>query len=133
MQYRPILTLPFTASGAVPANRFVGFDGAVCGADAKSLGVTRFGADDGKAGETIVLGTAVLELAEAVVKGDKLVSDANGKGVKATALAAVVTAEIEAATEAALDAAPTITAGVDAGETPVTSTAANGAIITASS
>ncbi|MDP8256445.1 MAG: DUF2190 family protein, partial [Candidatus Alcyoniella australis] len=139
MQYRPILTLPFTASGAVAANRFVGHDGALCGADAKSLGVTRFGADDGKAGETIVLGTAVLEVGEQVAKGDRLVSDANGKGLKATALAAAVTAEIAAALDAAptitaaLDAAPTISASVDAGDTPVTSTGANGEIITASS
>ena len=109
-QYHPVSdgVLPFTASGAVPANRFVGFDGAVCGANAKARGVSLFAVADGKAGSVLTLGTAIVEAGEVLAVGDELVSTAAGKAVKAAALAAAIT--------------------VASGATPVTSSAANGAI-----
>jgi len=116
------------AAAAVTAKRFVGYDGQHCGAGKKAVGVAYF---DAALGEQITLygrGNVVEVTAGSggLAVGDRVASDANGKGVTAAALAAA--APVVDETKATIDSTKLT---VDSGATPVTSTAANGAVITA--
>lgn len=107
-----LLALTVAASGAVAANRGVGYDGAQATvAGQKVLGASRNAAADTEKLTLDVLGTTTWESGAAIAVGDKLVVDAQGRVVPAAALAV---------------ANPTVNAGAVA----VTSTAANGAILT---
>lgn len=122
-QAHALLTLTVLAAGAITANRAVGYDGAQATvAGQKVLGVATADIADATHGALDTLGTTVIETGGAIVAGDALRVDASGRAVAASALAV---------------ANPTITvddssiaATLDAGATPVTSSAANGAIIT---
>lgn len=85
----PILIKPFYAEGAVTGRRFVkhgSYDNTAIQASAntdKLFGISNIlGAADGGALDVIELGIAELDLGGTVTRGDKLTSDANGKGVE---------------------------------------------------
>lgn len=68
------------AVAEISENRFVGADGTV--GVGKSLGVTRYGANEGEACDVISLGEAEVTAAESVSVGDYVKADADGKAVK---------------------------------------------------
>jgi hypothetical protein len=106
-QAHDIFTLSFIASGAVAAYRGVDFSGAqITAAGARPAGIAKRGAASGAGFEAAVIGTAVCEAGGSFSVGDPLQMDSSGRVIAATALV------------------------VAAGATSVTSTAANGAIIT---
>jgi hypothetical protein len=89
----PVLTLTVSASGAVTAHRFVGYDGAqVAASGGKALGVATFDATDGKDLSVDALGTTVVETGGAIAVGDDLVSDASGQAIVNPALGGEVVA-----------------------------------------
>lgn len=103
-----LLYLPFTASGAVAAYRAVTFAGAQATTQGEKVaGVARYAAEDTKDFAATVKGTAVIESGAAISVGDSLIVDAQGRAIPTTGAL-----------------------GVDAGATQVTSSAANGAILT---
>lgn len=111
-QAHPLLVLTVLAAGAITAGRAVGYDGAQATvAGQKVLGVAETDVADGKHGAVATAGTTIVESGGAIAKGDALRVDANGRAVPAAALAV---------------ADPT----VDAGAVAVTSSAANGDILT---
>jgi len=77
------LILSFTASGAVPANRFVAFDGTLCGDGAAALGVARDTCADGDPGDAVVEGVMPVTCSENISAGAQVSSDANGKAKNA--------------------------------------------------
>jgi hypothetical protein len=105
-QSRPTLTLTFKASGEVARRRAVTFAGAQATvAGSKVAGVAATDADDGEDFAVVVGGSVVVESGGAFSVGAGLAVDSAGRAVAAAALT------------------------VASGATPVTSTAANGAIL----
>lgn len=93
-----LLSLTIAAAGAIAAARFVTPANAQAGADANTLGVSRYAA--GAAGEKIavdVIGTAVVEAGAAIAAGATLKSDANGKAITWAAAGAKVAIALQAA------------------------------------
>jgi len=109
-QSRSILTLSAVSTGAIARGRAVTYAGGqVSAAGAKALGIARTAATAaGQDVQVSVIGTAVAEAGAAIAVGDSLVADAQGRLIPAQPLR------------------------VAAGATAVTSTAANGAILTGS-
>lgn len=102
-----ILSLSFTADGAVTARRAVDFDGAQASVQGqKVVGVARYGAVDAHPVEVTVIGTAVIEAGAAIAAGASLIVDVQGRAIPSTGALAV-----------------------KAGATAVTSTAASGAVL----
>ena len=102
------LSLTTRAAGAVTARRAVGFDGAQATVQGqKILGIAHTDAADGDSLALDVRGTAVVEAGAAINVGDSLIVDAQGRAIPTTGNLAVA-----------------------AGATAVTSTAANGEILT---
>lgn len=117
-QFVPLLALTLVASGAVTAHRAVGHDGAQATvANQKVIGIADTDAADTKQFAVTVKGTAIVETGAAIVKGVALAVDASGRVVTAAALAVA-------------DPAMTADGVIDAGATPVTSSAANGDVLT---
>jgi len=120
--------LSLEAAAAVTAKRFVGHDGQHCGAGKKALGVAYF--DAALAEQITIYGKGnIVEVTAGsggLAVGDRVASDANGKGVAAAALAAA--APVVDATKLGIDDTKLT---IDSGATPVTSSAADGAIISA--
>ncbi len=105
------------AAAALATRRFIGFDGNLCGAAAKALGVSEVSTAIAEYCPVVETGEALVESGGILAIGDPLVSDSTGRAVKATIFAA---------------AAPAVDAtklSVASGATPMTSTAANGAVI----
>lgn len=105
---RPILEGTLKAAAALTKRRFIDYAGNHCALGEAARGVSVFGVASGEYETLIEAGIAVIEAGGAVSVGGAVVADANGKAIAATALAATV----------------------DSGVTTVTSSAANGAIIT---
>lgn len=111
-----LLTLPLVATTAVAQYRGVGYNGAQASvAGQKVLGISRRAAAINQDVDVTAKGTAVAETGGAIAVGSALAMDASGRVVAASALAASVGS-----------------LQVAAGATAVTSTAANGAILTGS-
>ena len=127
-QARSILDLPFVASGAVAYGRAVNVvaptvPGAMSAAQAtvsgqKVVGIARRSAAAGQMFEATTLGTAVCETGAALAIGARVMVDATGRVIAATALSA---------TQGAIAVG---TLAIAAGAVAMTSTAANGAVIT---
>lgn len=79
------------AAAALPARRFVGYDNALCGAGAPAKGVTKEAIAQGAEGAIHCFGKALVEAGGTIAAGDLIVSNADGKAVKATALGATIT------------------------------------------
>jgi len=108
--YKPVLAISIGAAVDLEPHRFVGPDGNYPAAGGFAVGVTEVEAAQGRQAPVIALGTALVEAAEAIAKGDPITTDNQGRAVKASDLAV----------------------SIDTGGTSVTSTAANGDITTIS-
>ncbi|MCW5830150.1 MAG: hypothetical protein KIT79_12645 [Deltaproteobacteria bacterium] len=80
--HQPLLREDITAAAALEAHRFVGADGNYATATNPAKGVTERRYNSGDTFASIVIGTAVVELAEAVLGGQNLGPGASGKAVK---------------------------------------------------
>lgn len=112
LQALSILSLSVAASGAITKYRGVGYDGAQATvAGQKIMGIAETNQVDTVPVTLTVKGTAIVEAGAAINAGDALAMDNQGRAVPASALAV---------------ANPTVNAGAVA----VTSSAANGGIVT---
>ena len=113
--YEPLQKITFEASEDIPSRRFIGFEGALCGAGAKALGVSEFEWNNGDIASALRAGTALVELGDDVsVAGTALVSDANGKAIAATDL----TVEVPSGATAVLSTAAQPTLQASGGALP---------------
>ena len=83
--YKPVLVDTYIPPSDVAEARFVGGDGALCGAAAKAIGVSELAATANEASPVIMLGVALIELGGTVAKGAEVESDASGKAVTLSA------------------------------------------------
>lgn len=103
-----LLALTFTASGVVSRHRAIGFDGAQATVQGQRVaGVAHFDAVDGDDMTVGCAGTEIIETGAAIAITDTLIIDAQGRAIPSTG-------EVS----------------VESGATGVTSSAANGAILT---
>jgi hypothetical protein len=119
--YTPAITVSWLAAAALVARRFIGFDGNLCGAAAKALGVSELATAINEYCPVITDGIALVESGGILAAGNPVVSDSTGRAVAAAVFAA---------------AAPVVDdskLSIDTGATPMTSSAANGGVITAAS
>ena len=82
--YQPLLIESVKATANIEQHRFIGFDGAYCGAGEKALGVSDVAIDKDQYAPVAVLGTLLVVSAGTINAGDSVASDENGKAVKAT-------------------------------------------------
>jgi len=110
---QPILTTSIAAAAdlTAKANYLIGFDGAVCGANAKPLGVLQDNTVLGEMAPVVCAGIALVISGAAISVGAALVSTSAGKATPAT----------------------TFSATPPSGQTPVTSTGAQPAMTLAGS
>lgn len=102
--------LPVTASGAVTANRLVGFNGAQASvAGQKVLGVAAARAADGETFTVHVGHTAMVEAGGVITVGASLTTDNQGRAVVAAALA--VASGATAVTAAAANGSAALSGG----------------------
>jgi hypothetical protein len=81
-QFRPVQTLTVIAAGALPANRFVTFGGALPSANGNAFGVANSQAvNAGDKVPVITLGTALVTAGGAITAGSVVATDANGQAV----------------------------------------------------
>lgn len=99
-QFTPVLTVSLVATGALTANRFVTFAGALAGADANALGVTRLSAAIGERVPIDVIGTATVEAGAAVTAFASVKSDATGRAIAWVTSGCRLGIALEAATAA---------------------------------
>jgi len=102
--YNPVLAVSITAASDIQKARFTGFDGNLCSANAKAMGVSEASTKQGQQLPVIVYGIAIVETGGAISQGAAVASDSVGRAVAASAV--------------------TVTVTVPAGETTVQSTAA---------
>ena len=95
-----LLAVAVVATSAIAASRFVTPAVAQAGADANTLGVSRFAAAVGEKVSVDVLGTAVVESGGAVAFGATLKSDASGRAITWAASGAKVALSLDTATAA---------------------------------
>ena len=78
---QPILVTSIKAPANTAKNLFIGFNGAICAANTKALGVS---ADDALIGEQLpvtVKGIAIVKVGQALTQGVKVTSDSLGRAV----------------------------------------------------
>lgn len=81
MTEQPILITTIELTAALTKNLFVGFDGALCGAAAKALGVLNADTDLGEQAPVTAKGIALVYSGAAVAIGDQVESNAAGKAI----------------------------------------------------
>lgn len=79
--HQPILTTSVTAAAALNRFQFVGFDGAVCAAGAKALGVAEASADAGEQAPVNLLGVILVMAGAPIKAGAEVESDATGQAI----------------------------------------------------
>lgn len=79
LTFSPGVRLTVLAAEAIPKQRFVGFDGNLCGAGAKALGASEIDFGSGEYAGVIGTGSVIVEAAEAIAVGGGVESDADGK------------------------------------------------------
>ncbi|AYQ43834.1 DUF2190 domain-containing protein [Burkholderia lata] len=83
--HHPILTTSVTAAAGLNRFQFVGFDGGVCAAGAKALGVAETTADVGEQASVNLLGVILVMAGAPVDQHAEVESDAAGQAIpKAT-------------------------------------------------
>jgi len=88
--FAPGVIYSIRAAADLPKARFVGFDGNLCAANAKALGVTQYDFAAGEMAGVIVSGIALVEAGGAISAGQAVTSDAEGKAVAASAATVTV-------------------------------------------
>jgi Uncharacterized conserved protein (DUF2190) len=78
---QPILITSVKAAANITKNLFIGFDGDICSANVKSLGVSNADTDADEELPVMAIGIALVYTGAAVSQGDKIASDASGKAV----------------------------------------------------
>ena len=78
---QPILITSVKAAANITKNLFVGFDGNLCSANAKALGVSNADTDIYEQLPVMSIGIALVYSGGAVTQEDKVASDAAGKAV----------------------------------------------------
>ena len=125
---KPLLNDTILAAANLTANRFIGFDGNLCGADAKALGVCLQDTLAAAYAPVGVFGILVVETGGYFSAGAAVASDSSGRAVEASpaAVSSAITADtsVSSAITANTTVTPTVTVSVPAGETPVTSAGA---------
>jgi len=82
--YQPGVVGTIKATDDLVNFRFIGYDGAHCGAGKKSTGVTEKNYDDGEAAGVVKSGTVIVEVGGTISEaGVPLASDSDGKAVEA--------------------------------------------------
>lgn len=82
MQFKPLLPLTMTASGAITAERFVTAAGAqVAAAGGAAIGVARNSAADNEKMVVDTVGTAIIEAGGAIGKGAAVKAGADGRAL----------------------------------------------------
>jgi len=126
--YKPVLTDTIDFAANIEMKYFIGFDGALCAAGAKALGVSLRSTLSGEPGPVGVLGIFPVIAGGAITKGAAVTSDSSGRAVAAASLAVETEVEttVDTAVETTVDTTveTTVTVTVPEGATPVTSTAA---------
>ncbi len=82
---QPVLILSIDAAADIDKNLFVGFDGALCAAGAKSLGVSNADTLSGEEMPVMTNGVALVLSGAAVSQGDPVEADASGKAIPVSA------------------------------------------------
>ena len=107
-QSKPIQTATVRGSGAIAAYRAVTYAGAQATVQGEKVrGVAQIAIEDGELGAIDTMGETIIESGAAINPGDSLIVDAQGRAIPATGNLSIA-----------------------AGATAVTSTAANGSILT---
>ncbi len=94
-------TSSIQAAADLVKHRFIGFDGNLCGANAKARGVSAADTKIGQMCPINIAGEVLVESGGAITAGAALASDASGKAVAATAFSVTVPAGATAVTSAA--------------------------------
>ena len=79
--YKPLLIDSVKAATNIPKQRFVGFDGGICAAGAKAIGVCDVETDAEQQAPIGVIGILLVEAGGTITQGAELTSDASGKAV----------------------------------------------------
>jgi len=112
MHKNPGLIISIPAAADLEKHLFVGFDGNVCGANAKALGVSDVETAVGDVAPVIVTGIALVLLSATVTIGAPLVSDSTGKAAPASALSAVVPSGATAVLSSSAEPTMTMAGGI---------------------
>ena len=79
--YKPLLMETIKAAANLEKQRFVGFDGNYCTANAKALGVCDVEIEAGQYAPAALFGILLVKTAGAITAGAKVASDATGYAV----------------------------------------------------
>jgi hypothetical protein len=79
-----LLTTSVLAAADLSSRRFVGFDGAVCAAGARALGVVEADTETGGMAPANLLGVILVEAGAPVAGGSQVQSDAEGRAIPLT-------------------------------------------------
>ncbi|MDT3739814.1 MAG: DUF2190 family protein [Candidatus Kapabacteria bacterium] len=86
--FQPVSHFTIKAGSDLLPNRFIGFDGSYPVAEGKSLGVSDSKWLEGEQASVITIGTAIVEITEAINAGELVTADTDGKAKKVTVTAA---------------------------------------------
>jgi len=81
--YKPLLIDSIKASTNLPKQRFVGFDGGICVAGAKALGICDVETDADQQAPIGVIGILLVEAGGTITQGTAITSDASGRAIVA--------------------------------------------------
>ncbi len=99
------------AAAALTKNRFIGYDGNLCAANARALGVSTTDFDSGEEASVAFCGIKIVEAGGAITVGAPVASDSTGRAVAAAALSATVPGTGTAVTSSSAQPAMTIAGG----------------------
>lgn len=88
--YNPVGIISITAAASIVKNRFIGFNGNLCAANAKAIGVSDANTGTDEQLPVVIGGIALIASGAAVSQGNALVSNASGKAIPATAFSVTV-------------------------------------------
>ena len=82
--YKPLLIDTLKAAVNIEKQRFIGFDGNYCGANAKAYGVSDVEIEAGQYAPVALFGILLVQTAGAITAGTRVASDASGCAVAYT-------------------------------------------------
>ncbi len=90
LTYYDLLTISIKAVADTARRKFIGHDGALCGANEKALGVSKHDASAGEQLPVMVYGIAIVTAGGAISAGAPVASNESGLAVAADAVTAAV-------------------------------------------